>query len=347
MFLSLLSRNRRLHRNQNTLNLNAGTVTQTVELQGTGTTGPQTITFPNPGTQTYGVSPITLTATASSGLPVSYAVTSGPATVSGSTLTITGVGLVTVQASQAGNANYYAAPPVSVTFTVGILPRVLTLPTTVVGTTAVTVGIVNPNWAATTYWFEYSTSEGFREFLQTSHQTLSAGPNESAVGAWLTGLASHTVYHYRLVAQNIAGISLGRMLEFSSGGQNAPSSSTSTISADSAVSQTGTAAISSASSPLTTPTVRNTNTTNTRAATTVSTQTAILEVMPGRSMPLVVSLAGVSEGKPVTATCANLPEGATCSYDDNTQTVTITPSASTPSGNYQLDIVVVAASETD
>ncbi len=44
----------------------------------------QTITFPNPGTQTYGVAPVTLTATASSGLAVSYTVTSGPATVSGS-----------------------------------------------------------------------------------------------------------------------------------------------------------------------------------------------------------------------------------------------------------------------
>jgi hypothetical protein len=78
----------------------------------------QTISFPNPGTQTNGVAPITLSATASSGLAVSYTVTSGPATVSGSTLTITGVGSVTVQATQAGTANYAAATPVSVTFTV-------------------------------------------------------------------------------------------------------------------------------------------------------------------------------------------------------------------------------------
>ena len=59
----------------------------------------QTITFPNPGQQTYGVAPITLAATASSGLSVSYLVTSTPAgiaTVSGSTLTITGTGTMTV-----------------------------------------------------------------------------------------------------------------------------------------------------------------------------------------------------------------------------------------------------------
>jgi hypothetical protein len=79
---------------------------------------PQTITFSNPGTQTYGVSPITLTASAASGLPVSYSVTSGPASVNANVLTITGAGSVTVQAAQAGNASWQAAPSVSVTFTV-------------------------------------------------------------------------------------------------------------------------------------------------------------------------------------------------------------------------------------
>jgi hypothetical protein len=48
---------------------------------------------------------------------VSYAVT-GPATVSGSTLTITGAGSVTVTASQAGNSNNPAATPISQSFTV-------------------------------------------------------------------------------------------------------------------------------------------------------------------------------------------------------------------------------------
>jgi hypothetical protein len=95
---------------------------------GTATTvnaGNQTITFPSPGTQTYGVAPITLGATASSGLSVSYSVTSGPATVSGNTLTITGAGSVTIQATQAGNANWNAATPVSQTITVN--PKSLTV----------------------------------------------------------------------------------------------------------------------------------------------------------------------------------------------------------------------------
>lgn len=78
----------------------------------------QTITFPSPGNQTYGVAPITLTGTATSGLPVAYSITSGPATVSNTLLTITGAGSVTIQASQSGNANWNAATPVSQTISI-------------------------------------------------------------------------------------------------------------------------------------------------------------------------------------------------------------------------------------
>ena len=90
-------------------------VTQGIALQGTGTAAiqSQTITFPSIPTQIYPAAAITLRATASSGLPVSYAVLSGPASVSGSTLTITGGGSVTIQASQAGNASYSPATPAS------------------------------------------------------------------------------------------------------------------------------------------------------------------------------------------------------------------------------------------
>jgi len=60
-----------------------------------------------------------LTARATSGLPVSYSVLSGNATVSGSTLTVTGTGPVTVQASQSTDptGDYAPATPVSESFT--------------------------------------------------------------------------------------------------------------------------------------------------------------------------------------------------------------------------------------
>jgi hypothetical protein len=78
----------------------------------------QTIAFPSPGNQTYGVGPIALGATASSGLTVSYSVISGPATVSNNVVTITGSSSVTIQASQSGNSNWNAAPTTNQTISV-------------------------------------------------------------------------------------------------------------------------------------------------------------------------------------------------------------------------------------
>jgi sugar lactone lactonase YvrE len=102
--------------------LNVSGTTQTVQLSGTGSQVAQTITFPTIPTQTYGGGSVTLSASDSSGLPVSYKVISGPATVSGNVLTITGAGSVIVQACQTGNTEYAAATPVQQTFTVNPAP---------------------------------------------------------------------------------------------------------------------------------------------------------------------------------------------------------------------------------
>ena len=86
----------------------------------------QTITFNSLSTKTYGDSPFTLSATATSGLPVSFSIVSGPATILGNTLTITGAGNVTVRASQSGDANYYAASNVDHSFTVNkVTPTII------------------------------------------------------------------------------------------------------------------------------------------------------------------------------------------------------------------------------
>jgi hypothetical protein len=69
---------------------------------------PQTITFPAVGVVQPGET-TTLSATASSGLPVTFAIMSGSATLSGSTLSISGAGDVVVRATQAGNRNYLLA----------------------------------------------------------------------------------------------------------------------------------------------------------------------------------------------------------------------------------------------
>jgi hypothetical protein len=101
----------------------------------------QTITFPNPGPLPNGVAPVTLMATASSGLPVTYMLISGPGSLSGSTLTVTGVGSIVVEADQAGNAYYLAAPSVQITISVvaaefTVVPQSSTPPTIPAGQAA-------------------------------------------------------------------------------------------------------------------------------------------------------------------------------------------------------------------
>jgi hypothetical protein len=104
----------------------------------------QTITFANPGAQTYGA-PVALSAlggTASSGLGVAYSIVSGPAAISGGNLVFTGVGAVTLEADQAGSAFFTPAAPVQQSFLVN--PATLTVTTTAQdktydGTTAATV----------------------------------------------------------------------------------------------------------------------------------------------------------------------------------------------------------------
>ena len=78
----------------------------------------QTITFAAPSAKTYGAAPFAVSATASSGLSPTFSIVSGPATISGNTITLTGAGTVVVRASQAGNANYAAAPTVDQSFIV-------------------------------------------------------------------------------------------------------------------------------------------------------------------------------------------------------------------------------------
>ena len=93
----------------------------------------QTITFGAQPGQTYapgGTFTINPVATASSGLPVSYAV--GPNTVctlgSGTTVNIIGAGTCAITASQAGDANYNAATAVTQNVTIAKAAQTLTFP---------------------------------------------------------------------------------------------------------------------------------------------------------------------------------------------------------------------------
>jgi|CXWL01.1.fsa_nt_gi hypothetical protein len=84
----------------------------------------QTITFASPGNQLVGSPAFTLGASASSGLSVTYAVLSGPATVVGSQLQVTGPGAISVQASQPGDATFLPAANIIQTFSAAVPPPV-------------------------------------------------------------------------------------------------------------------------------------------------------------------------------------------------------------------------------
>ncbi len=86
----------------------------------------QTITFPAITSFVWSGGSATLTATASSGLPVSYSVASGPCAIAGTTLTATGAGACSVTASQAGNASFTAAMQITNAVTILKAPQSIT-----------------------------------------------------------------------------------------------------------------------------------------------------------------------------------------------------------------------------
>lgn len=89
--------------------------------------GDQTISFGPLPDRPRNDSPFTVTGTASSGLAVSFGA-SGQCSVSGDSVTLTGLGSCTVTASQPGNGNYSAAPDVARSFTITPPQRWIYLP---------------------------------------------------------------------------------------------------------------------------------------------------------------------------------------------------------------------------
>jgi hypothetical protein len=68
-----------------------------------------TLTFAPIAIQTFGNPPFAVSASSASSGAVTYAVVSGPATISGNMVTLTGAGMVVLSASQAANGSYAAA----------------------------------------------------------------------------------------------------------------------------------------------------------------------------------------------------------------------------------------------
>ena len=90
----------------------------------------QTITFPAITATQYILGQLPLSATASSGLAVSFAsATSSVCTVAGTTASLINLGTCVIHATQAGNSAYTPAPLVSQSFVVHINPQTISFPT--------------------------------------------------------------------------------------------------------------------------------------------------------------------------------------------------------------------------
>jgi hypothetical protein len=107
----VLAANQAGNENYNT----ASEVTVTFNVKTTQTIG----AFSAISDKVFGAAPFVVTApTSSSSLPVILSVKSGPASVNGNTVTLTGAGTVVLAANQAGNENYSAASEVTTSFSV-------------------------------------------------------------------------------------------------------------------------------------------------------------------------------------------------------------------------------------
>jgi hypothetical protein len=88
----------------------------------------QTIMFGTLAYKTFNSPSFGLVATATSGLPVNFRVVSGPVKITGSQVTISGVGSAVVEAVQEGNGEYHTAPSVQRSFTIGKGSQILSFP---------------------------------------------------------------------------------------------------------------------------------------------------------------------------------------------------------------------------
>ncbi|MGX2966317.1 MULTISPECIES: Ig-like domain-containing protein [Shewanella] len=158
----------------------------------------QSISFNNPGAQSFGSAP-TLTATASSGLaPVFSSSTTGVCTITTTgTLSFISAGSCSINADQAGDSGYNAAPTVTQSFTVNaVVPGAPMSVSAVAADASATVSFSAPastGGAAISSYTVTSTPGGFTASGTASPLTVS-------------GLSNGTGYSFTVSASNIAGI---------------------------------------------------------------------------------------------------------------------------------------------
>jgi hypothetical protein len=97
-------------------------------------------------------------------------------------------------------------------------PTVATKPASdVTATSAGLNAAINPNGARTSYSFQYGKDTSYAS--HTTVRFLGGDSSVHHVSAKITGLTPRTTYHFRIVATNVGGVSVGKDLTFRTKGR--------------------------------------------------------------------------------------------------------------------------------
>jgi hypothetical protein len=324
----------------------------------------RTLSFTTIATQTFGHAAFAVSASSASSGTISYSVVSGPATIAGNMVTLTGAGTVVLSASQAANGNY-AAAAATTSFTVNPETPTITWPTPAAITygTALSAAQLDAT-ASVPGTFAYSPAVGTTPGVGSDQLSVTFTPTDTTDYTTATATVSLVVnspsnptpvFGSMSPAFTSAG---GVAFTLTINGSGFVSGSTvywgTTALATQVVSATQltvpvtAAEIASAGiTPITvqTPTpgggtssplqfeVDSTNSATTPPSFTVATVT----VTAGTTASYSLTLPSTVES--VTVSCLNLPTGAACSYSSTNNALSITTSSTTPKGTYQVTVV--------
>ena len=170
-----------------------GTKSASVTVTVGGTQTVPTLTFAAIPAKTFGVAPFAVSASSQSAGAITYSIVSGPATIAGSTVTVTGIGTVVVKAAQAA-AGTYGATTATSSFAVSAANPGLAfvaIPDMPYTTTPVTVSTTTSSTGSITY----SVASGpaaisGNKVTLTGPGTVTLQANQAAAGNYLAGVAT-------------------------------------------------------------------------------------------------------------------------------------------------------------